>query len=186
MTHQPPSQRRNPEIRGDDPEPFTIAIGIFGAVVGGVGYIERRLDKRSAKKEKKQEFRAAWRNAEGAVERLERQVGRFEEFIAEQGLSGEPLRYGDHRVVLDPDYKDQVRSLHQQALHTGSFLVKYMDEISNFLDVEYDDVLGRGRLALEALETPPQTYDELLNVMRTTLFSYTELLNEIRDREGFE
>ena len=43
-----------------DPDPFTIALGLFGAVAGGGSFLEARRARQEAELHHQQQFRTAW------------------------------------------------------------------------------------------------------------------------------
>ena len=53
-----------------DPDPFTIGLGIFGAVAGGGAYLEARRQRAAADRRERDAFRAAWYDCRRAIVRI--------------------------------------------------------------------------------------------------------------------
>jgi hypothetical protein len=168
-----------------DPDPFSLTIAVIAAAFGGAAYLEARRLRRSTADEARTRFRGTWRNARDALDRFERQVARFGEFMAEEQFQDEAVRFGGTQLLVEPARKDDVRALQRQTLTTGSFLTKYLDELSNHLGNEYDQLIARTRGRLAEVGTLPSVYGAVPQQAAAAIDAYRRLLDEIERREAF-
>jgi hypothetical protein len=64
-----------------DPDPFTIGLGIFGAVAGGGAFLESRRQRRLMQEQQRGAFRGAWYAARRTLIHFKQQVVELETYM---------------------------------------------------------------------------------------------------------
>lgn len=95
------------------------------------------------------------------------------------------FRIGSVRLTVDRYRHQSLRRLRGQALTTARFRGEHLDDLSEHLGPEYEDDVAA---VLDALGGPdlPAMYRDVIVQARTAFNVYSDLLDVIADREGFE
>lgn len=168
-----------------DPDPFTIGLGIFGAIAGGGAFLEARRQRQIVQNQGRDAFRAAWFGARRTLIHFNGQVGEFETYMLEDGYGRSSFRIGAVRLEVDRGRHKALRRLRGQVHITASHMGDDLDDLSEHLGPEYlpeiDAILNRLREL-----TLPDHYRDLIAVAREAFTLYDDLLEAIAEREGFE
>lgn len=168
-----------------DPDPFTIGLGIFGAVAGGGAFLESRRQRRLMKEQQRGAFHGAWYAARRTLIHFKQQVDEFETYMLEDGYGKREFRIGVVRLSVDRGRHHALRRLRGQTLVTASRLGDNLDDLSEFLGEDYVDeiemILGR----LHDMQIPP-TYRDVIHTAREARAWYGSFLDHVAEREGFE
>ena len=70
-----------------DPDPFTIGLGIFGAIAGGGAFLENRRQRQLVQDQQRGAFRAAWFAARRTLLFFKHQIDEFETYMLEDGAA---------------------------------------------------------------------------------------------------
>ena len=109
-----------------DPDPFTIGLGIFGAVAGGGAFLESRRQRRLLQEQQRGAFRGAWYAARRTLIHFKQQVDEFETYMLEDGYGRREFRIGAVRLAVDHGrhrtYRDVIRAAREALDWYGSFL----------------------------------------------------------------
>lgn len=168
-----------------DPDPFTIALGIFGAIAGGGAFLETRRQRQFMERQQQEAFRGAYFSCRRTLIHFQRLVDEFETYVKEDGYGDMKFRIGVVRLSVGRERHRAMRRLNGQAMLTASHMSDDLDELSNFLSEEdqptVDEILSR----LSEMNIPDRYIDVLL-LAREAIGFYTRLLDEVRERESFE
>lgn len=168
-----------------DPDPFTIGLGIFGALAGGGAFLETRRQRQIMQNQGRDAFRGAWFGARRTLIHFKGQVDEFETYMLEDGYGRSAFRIGAVRLEVDRGRHKALRRLRGQVHVTASHMGDDLDDLSEHLGNEYqrevDAILNR----LQELNLP-ESYRDLIRVAREAFELYNDLLDAIAEREGFE
>jgi hypothetical protein len=104
--------------------------------------------------------------------------------VAELGFGGQEFRYGRGRLNLPRGTVRDLRRLHANCLMNATHLADDLDDISEYLDSSYASMVQRIQDKLTEIQIP-HSYDAVVVLMKDGVGLYEELLDMIRDREGF-
>ena len=168
-----------------DPDPFTIGLGIFGAIAGGGAFLESRRQREIIQDQQKGEFRAAWFGARRTLIHFKQQVDEFETYMLEDNYGQRQFRIGAVRLVVDTGRKRSMRRLRGQTLTTASHMGDDLDDLSEFLGPDYAERVEEVLTHLQQIEIP-DTYRQLIRVARDAFDVYESFITFVGDTEGFE
>ena len=178
------AKRRNDSGGLSDPDPFAWGLSLLAALFSGASYLEMRRQTRLSEEEREGEFRRTWFSSRRTVIYARRVVEEFATYVAELGLGGSEMKYGRFRLNLDRGMARDIRRLHTNCLMNATHLVDDLDDLSAFLDASYDSTIRRIQDMLTEAQMP-HTYDAVIVLVRTGISLYEELLEEIKQKEGF-
>lgn len=170
---------------GVDPDPFMIGIGIFGCIAGGGAFLEARRTRQLNESQMRGEFRKAWFTATRTVIHFKRAVDEFETYVMEDRYGTKNFRIGAVRLVVDAGRKQSMRRLKGQTFTTANRLADDLDDLSEHLGPEYAEAIQELIDKLGQV-TFPESYRELLRTARDAINLYSDLLEDIGQREQFE
>ncbi len=168
-----------------DPDPFTIGLGIFGAIAGGGAFLEARRARQAADHRQKDVYRAAWFACRRTVIHFRRVVDEFETYVLEDGYGRTPFRIGSVRIQVSRERHRAMRRLNGQAMTTATHMADDLDELSEFLGAD-DQARIDVILTRLAEITLPEAYRDVIRLAREIVQVYADFLEAIGDREGFE
>ena len=168
-----------------DPDPFTIGLGIFGAIAGGGAFLENRRQRQLVEGQQRGAFRAAWFAARRTLLFFKHQIDEFETYMLEDNFGQKQFRIGAVRLSVDAGRHRALRRLRGQTMVTASHMGDDLDDLSEFLGTEYADQVTKVLDHLEAIKIP-ETYRELIHVARDAFYEYDGFLTYIADIEGFQ
>jgi hypothetical protein len=168
-----------------DPDPFTIGLGIFGAVAGGGAFLESRRQRRLVQEQQRGAFRGAWYAARRTLIHFKQQVDEFETYMLEDGYGMREFRIGAVRLGVDRGRHHALRRLRGQTLVTANRLGDDLDDLSEFLGDEYAEEIEMILRRLHDMQIPP-TYRDVIRTARDALDLYGSFLDHVAEREGFE
>jgi hypothetical protein len=168
-----------------DPDPFSIGLGIFGAIAGGGAFLEARRQRQIVQSQQKGEFRAAWFAGRRTLIHFKQQVDEFETYMLEDNYGQKQFRIGAVRLVVDVGRKRSMRRLRGQTLTTASHMGDDLDDLSEYLGPDYTERIEAVLKHLQEIEIP-ETYRGLIRVARDAFDEYESFLTFIADTEGFE
>lgn len=178
------AKRRNEPGGLSDPDPFAWGLSLLAALFSGASYLEMRRQTRLTAEEREGEFRQTWFSARRTVIYARRVVEEFATYVAELGLGDREMQYGRFRLNLDRGMARDLRRLHTNCLMNATHLVDDLDELSAFLDASYDSAIRRIQDMLTEAQMP-HTYDAVVVLVKAGISLYEELLEEIKQKEGF-
>jgi hypothetical protein len=168
-----------------DPDPFTIGLGIFGAIAGGGAFLESRRQRQIIQEQQRSAFRGAWFAARRTLIHFKQQVDEFETYMLEDGYGQREFRIGAVRLTVDRGRHRSMRRLRGQTLVTASHMGDDLDDLSEFLGPEYAERVEEVLNHLQAIDLP-DTYGELIRVGREAFGVYQGFLDFMAETEGFE
>ncbi len=169
-----------------DPDPFTIGLGIFAALAGGGAFLEARRQRQLTERQHRERFRGAWFNAKRALINFGRVIDEFETYMLEDNYGGKSFRIGSVRLTVDAGRHHSLRRLRGQALTTANVISDSIDELSEFLGVDYQADIQSLLDNLAEIGKVPERYSEVVKAGRRARELYDALLNKIGDKEGFD
>jgi hypothetical protein len=168
-----------------DPDPFTIGLGIFGAIAGGGAFLEQRRQRQMLQGQQRANFRTAWFAARRTLIHFKRQVDEFETYMLEDGYGQKQFRIGAVRLLVDRGRAQAMRRLRGQTLVTASHMGDDLDDLSEFLGADYQEDIEKVLGHLGAIHLP-ETYRDLIRIAREAVGVYQAFLDKIAENEGFE
>lgn len=168
-----------------DPDPFTIALGIFAAIAGGGSFLEARRQRQFMERQQQETFRSAYFACRRSLIHFKRVVDEFETYVKEDGYGHMRFRIGVVRLSVDRDRHRAMRRLNGNAMITASHLSDNLDELSNFLSTSDQETVDMILARLSEMAFP-ETYVDVLLLAREALIFYTQLLDRVGEREAFE
>jgi hypothetical protein len=175
---------RCPNTDRIDPNPFTIGLGIFGAVAGGGAFLEARRQRQFMERQRVDSFRTAWFNARRSLIHFRGNVAEFETYVLEEDFGLAAFRIGAVRLAVDRDRHQALRRLRGQAMTTANRIGDNLDDLSNYLGPEYQDDIDAILASLAELGIP-ESYAEVIRAGRTAIELYARLLADVGVRERF-
>jgi hypothetical protein len=168
-----------------DPDPFTIGLGIFGAIAGGGAFLEQRRQRQLVQEQQRGAFRAAWFAARRTLIHFKQQIDEFETYMLEDGYGQRQFRIGSVRLVVDRGRHQAMRRLRGQTLITANRIGDDLDDLSEHLGPEHAEEVQRVLRHLDQI-TVPETYRSLIHVAREAFAVYEAFLARTAEAEGFE
>lgn len=167
-----------------DPDPFSIALGIFQIVAAGGTFLESRRQRSFVDRTQRESFRASWFAARRTLIHFERVIDEFETYMLEDDYGAMVFRIGAVRLAVDRGRHQALRRLHGQTTTTASFMADNLDDLSDHLGPDDRDRV-EGLLDQLSRIVLPEQYRDVIRVARDALEGYRRLLDEIDTREGF-
>jgi len=168
-----------------DPDPFTIGLGIFAALAGGGAFLEARRQRQFIERQQKERFRAAWFGARRTLIHFDQVIDEFETYMLEDEYSESAFRIGAVRITVDRGRHQAMRRLKGQAMTTANVLTDTLDDLSDFLGADDQEVIDKILRELAQIELPAR-YSDVIRSARQARDLYSELLSIVGEREGFE
>lgn len=103
-----------------DPDPFTIALGIFAAIAGGGSFLEARRQRQFMERQQQESFRGAYFACRRTLIYFQRLVDEFETYVKEDGYGHMTFRVGTVRLSVGRDRHKAMRRLNGQAMITAA------------------------------------------------------------------
>ncbi len=168
-----------------DPDPFAIALGIMGVVAGGAAFLETRRARQFQERAQRDRFRAAWFAARRTLIHFQQVLAEFELYMLEDGYGGRSFRLGAVQLRVDHYRHRALRRIHAQTLNTATHLADDIDDLSEFLGPEDQELVDqiKARLAEMAF---PERFGQVVQLAREGLALFTDLLQAIDQRERFQ
>ena len=167
-----------------DPDPFSIGLGLIAVLAAAGGYLEARRRRRVDEQSQRTEFRAAWFRARRSLIFFQQALSEFETYVLEEGFGRRSFGIGSIRLELDAGRHQALRRLHGQTMTTANFAADNFDELSNFLGPDDQETVNRVTTSLAGIGFP-NDYRGVVAMSREALALFTELLDDIGDRERF-
>ena len=167
-----------------DPDPFSIGLGLITVLAAAGGYLEARRRRRVDEQSQRTEFRAAWFRARRSLIFFQQALSEFETYVLEEGFGRRSFGIGSIRLELDAGRHQALRRLHGQTMTTANFAADNFDELSNFLGPEDQETVDRVTTRLAEISFP-NDYRGVVAMSREALSLFTDLLDDIGDRENF-
>lgn len=168
-----------------DPDPFTIALGIFAAIAGGGSFLEARRQRQFMERQQQDSFRGAYFACRRTLIHFQRVVDEFETYVKEDGYGHMSFKIGAVRLFVDRDRHRAMRRLNGHAMITASHMSDDLDELSNYLSADDQEMVDAVLARLSEIAIP-ETYVDVIVLAREALIFYTQLLDAVGEREAFE
>lgn len=84
-----------------DSDPFSIGLGILGAITGAASWLETRRQRRADERQHHQAFRSAWFQCRRSVEFLRHTVTELENHMQERGFGDHSFLFGSVRLTFE-------------------------------------------------------------------------------------
>lgn len=169
-----------------DPDPFSIALAVVGAVAGAGAWLEARRSRVFEATNREGEFRAAWFNCERSVGHLDRVVAEYASHVAEQEFGHVRLRFGAIRIgFTSEEGAKSLERLSRQVDTTKSAITENFNRLSEFLDPRDTEsihvLLYRVMTLLDPL---PPDYDSVITTAREAITAMREFLAGVAEMHG--
>jgi hypothetical protein len=168
-----------------DPDPFTIGLGIFAALAGGGAFLEARRQRQFIERQQRERFRAAWFSARRTLIHFEQVIDEFETYMLEDDYAESAFRIGAVPITVDRGRHQALHRLKGQAMTTANVLTDTLDDLSEFLGADDQEMIERILSDLAQIELPSR-YADVIKSARKARNLYAGLLSNISKREGFE
>ena len=168
-----------------DPDPFTIGLGLFGAVAGGGAFLEARRQRQTLDKQHLDACRAAWYECRRTVIFFKRSVDEFETYILEENFGRKEFKIGSVRLMVVQQRHKQLRRLKGQVFTTANIIADNIDDLSEFLGPESQSAVDRVLTAIQGLSIP-ERYIDVIRTSRAAIDAYSDLLDAVGDELGFQ
>lgn len=122
-----------------DPDPFTLGLGLFGAIAGGGAFLETRRHRQYAQSQGRDAFRGAWFKARRTLIHFKGQIDEFETYMLEEGFGRKAFRIGAVRLEVDRGRHKSLRRLRGQIYVTASHMGDDLDDLSEYLTTDYQE-----------------------------------------------
>jgi len=116
---------------------------------------------------------------------FEQVVDEFETYMLEDDYSEGAFRIGAVRITVDRGRHQALRRLKGQAMTTANVLTDTLDDLSEFLGVDDQEMIERILNKLAQIELP-SLYSDVIKSARRARDLYAALLSSVGEREGFE
>ena len=156
----------------------------MAVLFSGGAYLEMRLQRMLTQTQRTNEFRTSWFNARRTLIHARRITEEFATYVAEDGYGHVDFLFGKARMTVPRARHDQLRRLHGNAQVTAMHMADDLDELSEFLDSQYQPQIEAIFAKLNELQLP-HTYDAVVLVARDIVSLYELLVQTIGDTEGF-
>ena len=167
-----------------DPDPFSIALGIFGIIASGGAFLEARRQRQFMERQQQQSFRSAWFAAQRTLIHFKQVVDEFETYMLEDNYGGQALRIGIVHLTVDRGRHQALKRLHGQSMTTANFMADNLNSLSDFLGPEDQEAVATVLVTLSEMRVPDH-YGEVITLARQAIDLYGGLLTSIGEREGF-
>lgn len=170
-----------------DPDPFSVGIGIFGAVAGAGAWLEARRQRADSENKSRQDYRAAWFACVRSVDFLDSSIREFATYIAEESVGTRPFHFGSVRIgFVNRRTREGFARLSRQVDITKANLTENFDKLSEYLGQDEVELVGQllSQLA-EAIRTFPDSYLDLLEAGQSAVANLRGFLRSIGDSENF-
>lgn len=167
-----------------DPDPFAIGFALLGLLFSGATYLEARRQRMLSETQRMNEFRRRWFDCRRTLIHARRVVEEFETYVAEDGYGHQGFLFGTARMNLPRSRVDQLRHLHTNAHTTARYMADNLDDISNFLGAEYQDLINQIMDKLREQQLP-HSYDAVLILAKDAIALYDQLIEKVGENEGF-
>ena len=167
-----------------DPDPFAIGFALLGVLFSGGTYLETRRRRMLSESQRNNEFRQKWFNCRRTLIHARRVIEEFETYVAEDGYGRESFLFGTARMNLPRERVDQLRRIHANAHTTARHMGDDLDAISEFLGVEYQDLINQIMDKLHEQQLP-HSYDAVVILAKDSLSLYERLISRVGENEGF-
>ena len=178
---QPPSQEG--EV---DPDPFAIGLALFALLFSGGSYLETRRQRQYMERQAKEDFRSSYFNAKRTLIHGRRVVDEFATYVRQEGFGVREFTFGSVQLRLDVGRAQALRRLHGQAHMTAQHLGDNLDDMANFLDEGYQELVTGIHEELTQIKTLPANYDDVVDSASHAVDLYERLVVEVGNREKFE
>jgi hypothetical protein len=168
-----------------DPDPFTIGLGIFGAVAGGGAFLESRRQRRMLQEQQRGAFRGAWYASRRTLIHFKQQVDEFETYMLEDGYGKHEFRIGVVACRSIAAGTTRFAGFGGQTFVTADRLGDNLDDLSEFLGEDYGDEIEMILRRLHDMQIPA-TYRDVIRTARDAFEWYGSFLDHVAEREGFE
>jgi len=168
-----------------DPDPFGIAFAIMGVIFAGGCYLETRRNRQFLERQAKEELRKVWYNAKRTLIHAKRVIEEFATHVHEESFGEAEFLFGKIHLTIDPDKSQQLRRIHGNAQTTAAHMADDLDNISSYLNVDYQPQIDAIQNKLSE-QTLPHSYDAVLILARDAIDLYEKLIDDIGANEGFE
>ncbi|MDQ1710889.1 MAG: hypothetical protein QOE45_339 [Frankiaceae bacterium] len=169
-----------------DPDPFSIGITLFAAMVTGASFIETRRQTGLLQRNRREAFRAAWYGARRSVLFFEHALDEFETHVLQDGYGARSFQVGTVRLVLSRSRADELRMLHDEALTAARHLRDRLSTLSDFLGPDDQDPVTTILTEVAGLPAMPARFADVVTQGRTVAGMYHDLLADLAARHGFE
>ena len=167
-----------------DPDPFAIGFALLGLLFSGGTYLEARRRRMLSETQRNNEFRQKWFNSKRTLIHARRVIEEFETYVTEDGYGHQSFLFGTARMNLPRERVDQLRRIHANAHTTARYMADNLDDISEFLGVEYQDLINQIMDKLHEQQLP-HSYDAVVILAKDAITLYEQLIDEIGRNEGF-
>lgn len=168
-----------------DPDPFSIGLGLFGIIASGAGFLEARRQRQQAERVDRDRFRGTWYNSRRSLIYFKRITDEFETYMLELGYARREFRIGIVRLSLEPPQHQAMRRMHGQTMQTAQHLADDLDDLSDYLGPVDQERVNDIHERLSQIERLPETYRDLIALCRTAHQLYSDLLEDLGERERF-
>ncbi len=167
-----------------DPDPFSIGLGLFSIIASGVAFLETRRSRQFVEQSQREHFRAAWFQSRRSLIFFKQAVDEFETYMLEDAYGRKAFRIGSVRLMVTRGRHQSMRRLHGQTMTTANYMADNLDDLSDFLGPEdqakVDEILQK----MSDVRFP-ELYRDVIISARGAVELYSDLLDEIGEREGF-
>jgi hypothetical protein len=174
-----------------DPDPITIGIGLYGAIVSTKSWLEARRkrlqaekDEQAKRKAERDKFLGSYLAAREALKGFHGRLEEFERIVNERKLGNRQFRYGSATLDVSQRENAELLSLYRRVLANGSELADTSDRLSAYLDATYQPAITR----LDALLREagfPNTFADAVALCRKASHEYEKLLDDVSNHEKF-
>ena len=167
-----------------DPDPFAIGFALLGLLFSGSTYLEARRRRMLSETQRNNEFRQKWFNSRRTLIHARRVIDEFETYVVEDGYGNQSFLFGTARMNLPRERVDQLRRIHANAHTTARNMADNLDDISEFLGEEYQDLINQILDKLHEQQLP-HSYDAVIILAKDAIALYDQLIDSIGKNEGF-
>ena len=167
-----------------DPDPFAIGFALLGLLFSGGTYLEARRRRMLSETQRNNEFRTNWFAARRTLIHARRIIEEFATYVAEDGFGSENFLFGTARMNLPRHRVVQLRRVHANAQTTARYMAETLDDLSEFLGPEYQDLIDQIMDKLHEQQLP-HSYDAVVILARDAISLYERLLESVGNKEGF-
>ena len=167
-----------------DPDPFAIGFALLGLLFSGGTYLEARRRRMLSENQRNNEFRKKWFDSRRTLIHARRVIEEFETYVIEDGYGQQNFLFGTARMNLPRERVEQLRRIHANAHTTARYMADNLDDISEFLGEEYQDLINQIMDKLHEQQLP-HSYDAVVILAKDSIRLYEQLIEEIGRNEGF-
>jgi hypothetical protein len=130
-------------------------------------------------------FRSAYFACRRTLIHFQSLVDEFETYVEEDGYGDMSFRIGSVRLSVGGQRHKAMRRLNAQAMKTATYMSDDLDELSNFLSDDDQELVDAILRRLSEIQVP-ETYLGVIVLAREALIFYGQLLDAVAERAGFE